>query len=117
MAVFLYSLCLLSAFGGRAGFVVNRSQHLSVGCAVTLVGGRAEMEGLGGASCKAGLSPLLSDHYFLIGGGVGSQADGAEVLEVLIQVALLPLSVCISPLPALVPLPQRGSLLEQDGPG
>lgn len=56
MAVFLYSLCLLSAFGGRAGFVVNRSQHLSVGCAVTLVGGRAEMEGLGGASCKAGLS-------------------------------------------------------------
>ena len=54
------------------------------------------MEGLGGASCQAGLSPLLSDHYFLIRGGVGSQVDGAEVLEVLIQVALLPLSVCIS---------------------
>ena len=32
MTAFLYSLCLLSAFSGRAGFVVNRSQHLSLGC-------------------------------------------------------------------------------------
>lgn len=47
MTVFLYSLCLLSAFGGGAGFVVNRSQHLSVGSAVTLVGGRAGHGGAG----------------------------------------------------------------------
>ena len=75
------------------------------------------MEGLGGASCKAGLSPLLSDHYFLIGGGRswisswwsrspgGSDPSGSA-----------PFKSVFSPFPALAPLPRRGSLPEQEGP-
>ena len=54
----LFSLCVPSGFGGRAGSDVNTSHSFSQGVltAITLVGGEAGDGEVGaGASCEAGL--------------------------------------------------------------
>lgn len=63
------------------------------------------MEGLGGAT-RQGFPLCLVTITSFIGGGVGSQADGAEVLEVLDPSGSAPFECVYLPLPALVPLPQ-----------
>ena len=73
-----------------------------------------EKEGLKPEPGMGQASPLLSGHHDPIGGRGGTQVAGAEALRFGSKLALLPLCG-LSPFPTVVPLPQRGAVLEQEG--
>ena len=113
----LFSLCVPSGFGGRAGSEVSTGQVFRQGVlvAITFFEG-LEMEGLEPEPHVSWASPVISGCHHPLRGRIRSQSVGAEALRARSELILFLLSMRSPPLPTTTPSPQRGAALEQEGP-